>query len=55
LPEAGKTVSHALSVTPQASGFSQLIVHAQPPGEGAGEIVYAIPLMTDAAAQPAAK
>lgn len=55
LPEAGKTVSHTVSVTPQAPGFSQLIVHAQPPGEGTAEIVYAIPLMTDAAAQPAAK
>lgn len=55
LPEAGKTVSHTMSVTPQAPGFSQLIVHAQPPGDGAAEIVYAIPLLTDAAAQPAAK
>jgi len=53
LPEADKTVSHTVSVTPQAAGFSQLIVHAQPPGDGAAEILYAIPLMTEAAA-PAA-
>jgi hypothetical protein len=50
MPEAGKTVSHTVSVTPSAPGFSQLIVRAQPPGDGAAEIVYAIPLMADAAA-----
>jgi hypothetical protein len=32
-----------------------LIVRALPPGDGAAEIVYAIPLMTDAAAPAAAK
>jgi hypothetical protein len=47
--EAGKTVSHEVSVTPQAAGFSQLIVRALPSDDGAAEIVYAIPLMTDAA------
>src|SRR4051812_25178106 len=28
LTEAGKTVSHTVNVTPQAAGFSELIVHA---------------------------
>jgi hypothetical protein len=54
LPEAGGTVTHTVAVTPQVAGFSQLMVHALPPGDGAVEMVYAIPLMTDAAAQPAA-
>ena len=56
LTEAGKTVSHTVNVTPQAAGFSELIVHALPAGDGAAEIVYAVPLMTDAGATaPAAK
>ena len=53
LPEAGRVVSHTVSVTPHVAGFSELMVHALPPGDGATEIVYAIPLMADAA--PAAK
>ncbi|HXC60366.1 MAG TPA: hypothetical protein VN645_13715 [Steroidobacteraceae bacterium] len=55
LTEAGKTVSHTVMVTPQAAGFSELLVHALPPGDGAAEIVYAIPLMAEAPAAPAAK
>jgi hypothetical protein len=53
LPEAGRVVSHTVGVTPQVAGFSELIVHVLPPGDGAAETVYAIPLMADAA--PAAK
>jgi len=53
LPEADDVVSHSIAVTPQVAGFSQLIVRVLPPGDGAAEIVYAIPLMADAA--PATK
>jgi hypothetical protein len=54
LAEAGKVVSHTLSFTPTAAGLTELVVRIQPPGEGATEIVYAIPVLVDGAA-PAAK
>ena len=54
LPDAGKAVSHTLSFTPQAAGFTELLVRIQPAGEGAAEVVYAIPVLVDAAT-PAAK
>jgi len=50
MAEAGKTVSHTVVVTPQATGFSELIVHLLPSGDGSNEIVYAIPVMIEAAA-----
>jgi hypothetical protein len=54
LAEAGKVVSHTVSFTPAAAGLTELVVRIRPAGEGAMEIVYAIPVLVDGAA-PAAK
>jgi hypothetical protein len=54
LAEAGKVVSHAVSFTPDAPGLTELVVRIRPAGEGATEIVDAIPVLVDGAA-PAAK
>ncbi|HMA10731.1 MAG TPA: hypothetical protein VKO83_02510 [Steroidobacteraceae bacterium] len=47
LPEGGSPISQSVSVTPNAAGITELVVRIQPPGDGAQEIVYAVPLLVE--------
>lgn len=46
----GETIAHSVTFTPRATGIAEAAVHILPPGEGAVESVYAIPVLVDAAA-----
>lgn len=56
LPEAGKPVSYTVRFTPQTPGITDASVHVVPPGAEGRELVYAIPVLVEAAgaAAPAA-
>lgn len=54
LPEAGKPVSYTVGFTPQSPGIVEASVRVLPPGAGAREALYAIPVLVDAAAAAAA-
>lgn len=47
--EDGQAASQSISVTAQVAGISELVVRVQP-GDGAQEVVYAIPLLIEGAA-----
>ncbi len=52
VPDGGKTVSQSVTVTPQAAGLAEIAVRILPPGDGAQEIAYAVPLLVEAAGSP---
>lgn len=45
---AGKPASQTFTVTPRSAGIGEIVVRIQPPGDGAAEVVYAIPLLVEA-------
>ena len=48
--EDGRAASQSVAVTAQVAGISELVVRVQPLSDGAQEVVYAIPLLVEAAA-----
>jgi len=54
LPEAGKPVVYAVRFTPETQGIADASVHVLPAGAEAREVVYAIPVLVEAAGNPGA-
>lgn len=52
LPEADRPVTYTVSFTPQSPGIADASVHVLPSGAEAREVVYAIPVLVDAAGNP---
>ncbi len=52
LPDDGTAARHTLQVTPQAAGLTEMVVRIQPQGDGAAEVVYAVPLLVGGATSP---
>jgi hypothetical protein len=50
LPEDGTVASQSVVLRPRTTGFTEIMVRIQPAGEGAAEVVYAIPLLVEGAA-----
>lgn len=50
LQEGAASGSQTVSVTPGSAGITELLVRIQPPGDGAQEIRFAIPLLVEGAA-----
>ena len=48
--EDGRAASQSVAVTAHVAGIAELVVRVQPLSDGAQEVVYAIPLLVEAAA-----
>lgn len=50
IPEDGREISQSVAVGPQAAGMAEIVAKVQSSADGGQEIVYAIPLLVEAAA-----